>query len=200
MDLRKGDPQENISARKDLLTKFNGCSSDICINEGEKKKDPSLMEKEYPWVVKGLKAHTRQVGRLWLEPREPECTGTLTTADCLWLSCSSLWPQGDRHSFTLITYPPPVWLWSMSTQAGAPTHILASLVAQLVKNSPAMQETWFDHWVGKIPWRREWLRTPIFWPREFHGLYSSWGCQELDTTEWLPLSFNAQIYCPSSAG
>ncbi|XP_055412384.1 uncharacterized protein LOC129634267 isoform X8 [Bubalus kerabau] len=50
--LRKGDPQENISARKDLLTKFNGCSSDICINEGEKKKDPSLMEKEYPWVVK----------------------------------------------------------------------------------------------------------------------------------------------------
>ncbi|XP_055412381.1 uncharacterized protein LOC129634267 isoform X7 [Bubalus kerabau] len=83
--LRKGDPQENISARKDLLTKFNGCSSDICINEGEKKKDPSLMEKEYPWVVKGLKAHTRQVGRLWLEPREPECTGTLTTADCLWL-------------------------------------------------------------------------------------------------------------------
>ncbi|XP_055412359.1 uncharacterized protein LOC129634267 isoform X3 [Bubalus kerabau] len=122
--LRKGDPQENISARKDLLTKFNGCSSDICINEGEKKKDPSLMEKEYPWVVKGLKAHTRQVGRLWLEPREPECTGTLTTADCLWLSCSSLWPQGDRHSFTLITYPPPVWLWSMSTQAGAPTHIL----------------------------------------------------------------------------
>lgn len=33
----------------------------------------------------GLKAHTREVGRLWLEPREPECTGTLTTADCLWL-------------------------------------------------------------------------------------------------------------------
>ena len=25
------------------------------------------------------------MGRLWLEPREPECTGTLTTADCLWL-------------------------------------------------------------------------------------------------------------------
>ncbi|KAM9731298.1 uncharacterized protein ACBT57_016048 isoform 1-T1 [Dama dama] len=32
--------------------RFNGCSSDICINEGEKKKDPSLMEKESPWVVK----------------------------------------------------------------------------------------------------------------------------------------------------
>ena len=25
-------------------------------------------------------------------------------------------------------------------------------------------------WVGKIPWRREWLPTPVFWPGEFHGL------------------------------
>ena len=31
---------------------------------------------------------------------------------------------------------------------------------------------WFDPWVGKIPWRREWLPTPVFWPGEFHGLYS----------------------------
>ena len=37
----------------------------------------------------------------------------------------------------------------------------ASLIAQLVKNQPAMQETWFDSWVGKIPWRRDRLRTPI---------------------------------------
>ena len=29
------------------------------------------------------------------------------------------------------------------------------LVAQLVKNPPAMRETWVDPWVGKIPWRRE---------------------------------------------
>ena len=37
----------------------------------------------------------------------------------------------------------------------------ASLVAQLVKNLTAMQETWgFGPWVGKIPWRREWLPTP----------------------------------------
>ena len=31
-----------------------------------------------------------------------------------------------------------------------------SLVAQTVKNLPAMQETRFDFWVRKIPWRREW--------------------------------------------
>ena len=29
----------------------------------------------------------------------------------------------------------------------------------MVKNPPAMQETWFDSWVGKIPWRSEWLPT-----------------------------------------
>ena len=26
----------------------------------------------------------------------------------------------------------------------------------------------FDPWVGKIPWRRERLPTPVFWPGEFH--------------------------------
>ena len=35
----------------------------------------------------------------------------------------------------------------------------ASLVAQLVKNLPAVQETC----TGKIPWRREWLPTPTFY-------------------------------------
>ena len=30
-----------------------------------------------------------------------------------------------------------------------------SLVAQMVKSLPAMWETGFDPWVGKIPWRRE---------------------------------------------
>ena len=43
----------------------------------------------------------------------------------------------------------------------------------------------FNPWVGKIPWRRERLPTPVFWPRESHGLYSPWGCKELDTTERL---------------
>ena len=41
----------------------------------------------------------------------------------------------------------------------------ASLMAQLVKNPPAME----DPWVGKISWRRERLPTPVFRPGEFHG-------------------------------
>ena len=50
-----------------------------------------------------------------------------------------------------------------------------SLVAQLVKNPPAMQETLFDPQVGKIPWRRERLPTAVFWPGEFHGQSSLVG-------------------------
>ena len=49
----------------------------------------------------------------------------------------------------------------------------ASLIDQLVKNPPAMQETGFDPWVGKIPWRREKLPTPVVWPRKF--MDSPWG-------------------------
>ena len=46
----------------------------------------------------------------------------------------------------------------------------------------------FDLWVGKIPWRREWLPTPVFLLGESHGLrsltdYSPQGHKELDTTE-----------------
>ena len=36
---------------------------------------------------------------------------------------------------------------------------------------------------GKIPWRRERLPTPVFWPGEVHGLYSSWGHKESGVTE-----------------
>ena len=48
----------------------------------------------------------------------------------------------------------------------------------------------FDPWVGKIPWRREWLPTPVSMPGEFQGQrslegYSPWGCKESDMTEHL---------------
>ena len=53
-------------------------------------------------------------------------------------------------------------------------------MAQSVKNPPAMQETQFDPWVGKIPWSREWQPTPVFLPGTSHGQrslvgYSPWG-------------------------
>ena len=43
-------------------------------------------------------------------------------------------------------------------------------MVQIIKNLPAVQEIRFNPWVGKIPWKRKWLPTPVFLPREFHGL------------------------------
>ena len=69
-----------------------------------------------------------------------------------------------------------------------PSILGTSLVAQTVKNLPAMQETWVDHWVRKIPWRSEWQLISGFLPGESHGQrslmgYSPWGCTELDLTQ-----------------
>ena len=65
-------------------------------------------------------------------------------------------------------------------------------MAQTVKNLPAMQETWFNPWVGKIPWKREWQPTPAFLPGKSHGQRrlegkSSCDCKESDMTEQLSM-------------
>ena len=68
----------------------------------------------------------------------------------------------------------------------------ASLVAQMVKNLPAVWETWFDLWVGKIPWKKAWQPISVFLPGESHEqrslvVCSPWGCKELDRIEWLSM-------------
>ena len=50
-----------------------------------------------------------------------------------------------------------------------------------------------DPWVGKIPWRRERLPTPVLWPGEFHGLYSPRGHKESDTIELLGRKATANL-------
>ena len=56
--------------------------------------------------------------------------------------------------------------------------LLASLVAQMVKNPPG-----FDPWVGKIPWRRAGQPTPGFLPGESPWAEEPAGlqCMELQT-------------------
>ena len=44
-------------------------------------------------------------------------------------------------------------------------------MAQTVKNPSVMQEIKFHIWIRKIPWRKEQLPTPVFWPGEFNGLF-----------------------------
>ena len=55
----------------------------------------------------------------------------------------------------------------------------------MVKNLPAMRETWVQSLGLKdpLPGEGNGCPLPVFWPGEFHGLYSPWGCKESDTTE-----------------
>ena len=59
----------------------------------------------------------------------------------------------------------------------------ASLLAQLVKESVCNAGDLGSIHGLEDPWRRERLPTPVFWPGEFHGLYSPWGCKESYTIE-----------------
>ena len=60
---------------------------------------------------------------------------------------------------------------------------VASLVAHLVKNLPAVRETWVRSLGWEDPLEKGKATTPVFWPGEFHGLYSLWGRKESDMTE-----------------
>ena len=69
----------------------------------------------------------------------------------------------------------------------------ASLVAQLVKNLPEMQETPVRFLGQEGPWRRKSQPTLVFWPGEVHvqrslAGYSPRGHKALDTIELLSLS------------
>ena len=59
----------------------------------------------------------------------------------------------------------------------------ASFVAQLVKNLPEMWETWLRSLGQENLLKKGKATTPVFWPGEFHGLYSPWGRKESNTTE-----------------
>ena len=112
--------------------------------------------------------------------------------------------QGPRicNSNKLPSYANRASLWPHLHTQGSDTpiqiiccsHVWVSSVAQMVKNPPAVQETWVRPLDWKDSLRRERLPIPVFWPREFHEQrslvgYSPWGCKESDTTERISLSF-----------
>ena len=100
-----------------------------------------------------------------------------------------------------------IWFWygyglhecmhlSKFIQNVLPVHFLyvGFPVAQLVKNLLSVWETWVWSLDWKDPWRRERLPSPVFWPRELHGLYSPRGGKELDKTEQNSLHFISSLY------
>ena len=69
-----------------------------------------------------------------------------------------------------------VWKWQ-----DVKAYFRASLVAQLVKNWPAIRRPLFDSWVRKIPWRRDRLSIPVFlgFPGGSHGKESACNAGDL---------------------
>ena len=68
------------------------------------------------------------------------------------------------------------------------SHLKASLVAEMVKNLPAMQETWVRSLGREDPLEEGMATHSSILPGEFHGQrslagYSPWCHKELDTTE-----------------
>ena len=108
-----------------------------------------------------------------LLPHPPPSHRTTTT------HCWKLTVFDSNHLYPFIS------LFLILEKHGTTNETRASLVAQTVKNLPAIQKTGFAPWVRKIPWRREWQPTQIFLPGEFHEqrCLVGWGHKESDTTE-----------------
>ena len=76
------------------------------------------------------------------------------------------------------------FLWSPQVLVHMDASLVGPLVAQMVKNLPAMQEMWVRSLGQEDPQRRKWLTTPVFLPGESHGHrslagYSPWGPQRV---------------------
>ena len=103
----------------------------------------------------------------------------LFTCTLMWLfrvMSHSLQPHGLQHARLLC--PPHLlefawihvhWVSDTITDSSSVTPVSSSLVAQMVRNPLAMQETKVDPCVGKIPWRREWQPTPVCLPGKSRG-------------------------------
>ena len=63
----------------------------------------------------------------------------------------------------------------------------------MTQDPPAMWETWVRSWVGKIPWKREQLPTPVFWPGEFHGLQSMGSQRVGHNWETFTFTFHSKV-------
>ena len=115
-------------------------------------------------------------------------TAFLTRSKCLLIS----WLQSPSHAWS----PKNSHQLKHNTQLLGCDNFLSWHLHQHVWRRPE-----FDPWIRKIPWKREWLPTPVFLPKKFHGQrtlvgYSTWSLKELDPTEWLTLSLLLNFCSP----
>ena len=87
-----------------------------------------------------------------------------------WVGTSVRWPKYWSFSFSISLPSEYSGLISFRIDIMcACLYIWASLIAQSVKNLPAMQETRVRSLGQEDPWRRAWQCTQVFLPGESHG-------------------------------
>ena len=116
---------------------------------------------------------------------------SIRAGTCLFMSCSLCPEQCLAHSRCLvITYYMNDFYCHSTTLTRLQNNLLHSPERKKIKvidcmgfpggpdgKEPACNagDPGFDPWLGKIPWRREWLPLPVFLLGEFHGQRSLAG-------------------------
>ena len=112
---------------------------------------------------------------------------TCLQKSCIWVSIAILFTIHDCHKLRIT---------QASSIGKCASKLLYKFMQWLSQYRICLQcgRPGFDHWVGKIPWRRAWQPTPVFSPGESPmdrgaWLAIEWGGKESDTTEWLAPNF-----------
>ena len=92
-----------------------------------------------------------------------------------------------------------VSMWSSTHRVPVWGQVPVYMVAQMQRICLQCGRPVFDPWVGKIPWGREWLPTPVFLFGESHGQrglanYSPWGHKEVGH-DWVTNTFISSPVC-----
>ena len=136
-----------------MLPRPNACEERGSLGSGVWRGLPGQAEGGWPTVGKGGGVWMRRAGpgrgRGSLQRQRP-CFGAPTNQTDPGLPTESSLRLGPPFP------APPPQLW-------------ASLMAQIVKNPPARQETWIPLLGPKIPCRRKLQPTPLFSPRKSSG-------------------------------
>ena len=101
-----------------------------------------------------------------------------------------------------------VWFWESVLKAQSEICLFQVFYLGLLLGLRRWRICWqwrrlgFNHWMGKIPWRREWEPTPAFFPGEFNGQrslagYTSWVAK---SQTWLSKLLSLILGDPLRAG
>ena len=125
--------------------------------------------------------------QVWLNPHNSQRRALLFPSLARWGN-GGTWSEAHRLSVEELVSNP-----NFCDSIGA------SLVAQMVKSSPAMQETWVQS-LGQEDHLEKGMVTHFsILPGKSHGQrnvvgYTAWGCNELDTIEKLTLSCESKDF------